>query len=933
MVVSIIIAFCLSLACPNAAIAGTTGTVQGTIVDGGNGSPVANVKVSATSPSQNYSAVSNAQGFYVIQGMIPDTYVLAYQVQGYEPATIAGVTVQQDLTLTENQHLSKSLKEIGAVRSRSAGNLVQPGQTADVYSVSGAQLNAISGGNDLHKTLYQYVQAVPGVTSTGYPAQPRIHGGSITDIAYELDGIPIKDRITGFFTTNLSNVGMGNIEVRTGGLDASESASGLGSINTVVKTGTYPGYTILSYGTSTPGRLQDLTAEYSGATANRKWSWYAALDKTGSLNSYASGLTYPALLVEGANGPGTVFTTDIIGNFHYKPNPNNDFQFLVQNGVGEFNFSYLMNRAPGEPVPLTAIPCPGNHVDPNAGVKGAVVSPTGNVGGTAPNGAACPIGLYFGTANTQNGGGNIWHHYSGLGKIQWNHIINDHSFLALRLAENYNEYVFDQPIVEANIPSIENSPDFQVSATCPLLPYQPNTPIMNSKFPGLGGRVCAQQQNWFNTGYEGNRRSEMYVGSLDYTNAISASTTIKAGISDETDANLNQSYFTFYFNPDGSWPGINSISTYPSHILAAYASLSSRHNKLLLNPGLRYQRMNYNYPGGPYSTGIWNPSFAFAYTMNPDNVLRGSFTDSTSFVGTGAVYRQGSAIFNPGGTFSALPTLIHSADLSFEHQIDSNTSIKFGPWYNNSSNIEYQYKPVTSIDPVTGKATYGPTQIANGGIRRAFGLELGLSHLDHHAVGTSWWLSGTYDNFWTNMTSALTGSYASASLPSIAPLVRNSSNPLISGTLTADLHLNNFSILPFLYYQGPSYYNTGVCYTKTMGNISCGSTSSTLYTPIWLQPERTSSGYFVLNTTLVWHPKAYPNLILGVQGTNLTNNVNDVVPCTANQLGSTPALGPGCGPFWPLGAGSSGLAAGQTGYQNYSQTPMQFQLFLTVKMP
>lgn len=924
MVAALFCAACVTL--PLSSFAGTTGTIQGTIVDAATNAPVANVRVNAAAPSGTYSSVSDGRGFYVIQGMIPDTYTVSYQAPGYEPVSLAGVTVQQDITVTENQRLSKSLREIGSVTSRSAGSLVQPGQTTNTYTVSGAQLNAISGGNDLHKTLYQYVQAVPGVTSSGYPAQPRIHGGSITDIAYELDGIPIKDRMTGFFTTNLSNVGMGNVEVRTGGLDASEAASGLGSINTIVKSGTYPGYSIFSYGVSTPGRLQDFTTELSGATANRKFSWYAALDKTGSLNSYASGLTYPALEVEGLNGPGTVYTTDILGNFHYKPNANNDFQLLFQNGLGDFNFSYLMQRAPGEPVPLTALPCPGTTVDPTG------KSPTGNVGGTAPNGAACPIGLYFGTANTQNGGGNIWHHYSGLGKLQWNHTINDHSFLALRIAENYNEYIFDQPIVEANIPAIENSPDFQVSAKCPLLPYQPGTPILNSNYPAVGGRVCAQQQNWFSTGFEGNRRSEMYLGSLDYTNAVNENVTVKAGLSDEVDDNLNNSYFTFYFNPDGSWPGINSISTYPTHVISAYGSLSVRHNKLLLNPGLRYQRMTYNYPGGPYGTGIFNPTFAFAYTMNSNNVLRGSYTDSTSFVGASYVYRQGSALFNPGGTFSANPTIVHSADLAFEHQFDTNTSIKLGPWYNNASNIFYQYKPVTSLDPVTGKATYGPTQLANGGIRKAFGFDLGINHVDHHAVGTSWWLSATYDNFWTNMTSALTGSYASAALPSIAPLVRNTSNPLISGTLTADFHANNFSLLPFLYYQGPSFYNTGVCYTKTFGTISCGSTSSSLITPIALQPEKMSSGYFVLNATALWHPKQYPGLTMGIQGTNLTNNLNDTVPCTVSQLGSTPSLGPGCSPFWPVG-NTAGVKAGTSAYQNYSQTPMQFQVFITEKLP
>ncbi len=421
--------------------------------------------------------------------------------------------------------------------------MVKPNVTSDEYTVTGDQLYALSGGNDLHKTLYQYIQGVPGITATGYQGQPRIHGGAVTDEQYEFDGIPIRDRMTGFFTTNLSNVGIKNVEVYTGGLDAAEAASGLGIINTVVKTGTYPGFGIVSYGVAADGsRLTDLTAEYGGATPNRRYSWYMALDKTDALNEYASGLDYNSVInTEGGNPPGPVKTTDIIGNFHYRPNNVDDFQFLIQNGIGDFIFSDGLQRNPGEPLPVTAVPCPGYVVNSNTA--------SGASGGTAPNGQPCPIGLYFGTANTQSGGGNFWHHYSGIGKLQWNHILNDHSFFALRFSENFNQYIFDQPIVDANIPALDNSPDFQTSPSCTAnhpAPYAPGSPIYTAN-PDGSGAECQQQQNWFSTGYIGDRRSNMWLGSLDYTNTLSENTTLKAGVSQEYDNNLDNSYFSLLF--------------------------------------------------------------------------------------------------------------------------------------------------------------------------------------------------------------------------------------------------------------------------------------------------------------------------------------------------------------------------------------------------
>ena len=927
---------------PSPAMAETTGTIAGVVRDTQSGAPIADVLVTAASPSAVRETHTDSHGYYTLQAMIPDTYTVSFQATGYTAQSTPGVTVQQGITVTANMTLSKELKTIASVHTRAAGNLVKPDVTQDEYTVSGEQLTAISGGNDMHKTLYQYIQTVPGVTATGFAGQPRIHGGSVTDVQYEFDGIPIRERMTGFFTTNLSNVGIGNVEVYTGGLNASQAAAGLGIINTVVKSGTYPAYGTVTYGTAADGsRLNDLTAEYGGATPNRRFSWYMALDKTNALNEYASGQTFPAVLVEGYNGPGPVKTTDIVGNFHYRPNNKDDFQLLYQNGIGDFVFDYLLPRSPGEPVPLTTMPCPGYVLNPNTA--------SGASGGTAPNGQPCPIGLYFGTANTNQQGGNIWHHYSGIGKIQWNHILNDHSFLAFRLAENFNQYIFDQPISDYNWPALENSPDFEVSPNCPAYPYAAGTPVLTSGPNGTGSE-CQANQNWFSTGYYGDRRSNMWLGSLDYTNQINENTLLKAGIGQEYDNNLWNTFFTWYFNGPGSqfgnWPGLNSSSSYPDHVQSAYVDVSQHLGKWLIDPGVLYQRMEYDYPGGPYSTGIWNPTFSATYTMGANDVIRGSYTDSTSFVGTGYVYRVGSSYYNPGSsTFSADPTIIHSYDLQWEHQFSPDTSIKLGPYFNKASNIFRVYRPLISVSP-TGVPKYGPTTASNGGFRQSMGLEFGLNHVDPRPVGISYWLAATYDNFWTNNTSSLVGSYGgsyTAQLPPYLPVVRSSFNPLFSATLTADIHKNEFHLYPMVYYQGPSFYQTGECAATAKWQslpgvgtpyFACGSTSSFLQKPISLLPELMSSGYWMANMTALVNIGPNKDLTIGMSIQNLFDNTHDTTPCWVTQQVNTPALDPGCAPFYPSASSGGQLLTPNTyTYQNYSTQPTQIQFFISKKIP
>lgn len=934
---------------PNPALAETTGTIAGVVRDAQSGAPIADALVTAASPSAVRETHTDSHGYYTLQAMIPDTYTVSFQASGYTPQSTQGVYVQQGITVTAGISLSKELKTIASLHARSAGSLVKPNTTQDEYTVTGDQLTAISGGNDMHKTLYQYIQAVPGVTATGFSGQPRIHGGSVTDVQYEFDGIPIRERMTGFFTTNLSNVGIGNVEVYTGGLDASQAAGGLGIINTVVKSGTYPASASVTYGAAVDGsRLNDLTVEYGGATQNRRYSWYMALDKTNALNEYASGLTYPAVLDEGFNGPGPVKTTDIIGNFHYRPNNKDDFQLLYQNGLGDFIFDYLLPRGPGQPQPLTTLPCPGYVVngptDPN--------TPSGAHGGTAPNGQPCPIGLYFGTANTNQEGGNIWHHYSGIGKVQWNHILNDHSFFALRLSENFNQYIFDQPISDYNDPAIENSSDFWVSANCPAYPYAAGSPVQSTK-PNGGGSECQANQNWFSTGYYGDRRSEMWLGSLDYTNQISQSTLLKAGIGQEYDKNLWDTFFTWYFNSPGSWssayPGLNSSSSYPDHVQSAYVDLSQHLGKFLIDPGVLYQRMEYDYPGGPYSTGIWNPTFSLTYNMGLNDVIRGSYTDSTSFVGTGYVYRLGSTLYAPQSpTFAADPTIIHSYDLQWEHEFSPSTSLKMGPYFNKASNIFRIYRPLISIDPTTGKPTYGPQIASNGGFRQSMGFEFGFNHVDPRPVGLSYWLAATYDNFWTNNTSSLTGSYGGSyanNLPPFLPVVRSSQNPLFSATLTADIHKNEFHLYPMVYYQGPSFYQAGECYASASWEAipgvaspfapsGCGSTSSFVKRPVALMPELMSSGYWMANMTALVNVGPKKDLTIGMSIQNLFDNTNDTTPCWVTQQVHTPALAPGCAPYYPTAADpGQQLTPGTYSYQNYSQQPTQIQFFITKKLP
>lgn len=938
---------CVSVAAPLPAIAGTTGTISGTITDSTTGAPVSNASVSASSPSGSLTTTSDSKGFYDLQNLTPDTYTVNVTATNYASVSIPGVIVQQDLASVQNFKLSATLTTIAHVAARSSSSLVKPDTTSDTYTVSGAQLNAISGGNDTHKTLYQYIAAIPGITGSGFPAQPRVHGGSAADISYQFDGIPINEDITGLFTTNLSNVGIGNIEVTTGGLSAANAASGIGIINTVVKTGTYPGFADFTYSATPQYRNVYETVEYGGATQDKRFSYFFSLDSTNSLNQWASGQTYPLYIVQGDDGPGVVKTTDLIANFHFRPNSKDDFQFLVQNGLGDFDWGYLMQRAPGEPVPLTADVCNGATI---VATPAGGPSYTGAEGGTAPNGATCPQGLYYGTASTQNGGGNYWTHYSGLGKLQWNHIINDHSAVALIASENFNQYIFNQPVVDANLPQFENNGIVSVG-NCPPYPYIPGTPIQTATGTP-SGRECDQEVHYFGGDYE-DRASRIYSLSAKYDNDLNANDHIELGAGQSYSDNTYIFYYEGWFNVPALWPqsypGLNFDGSYPTRDTYAYAQGDFKVHKFLLSPGLRYTTRRYDYPfDGGISANAYTPTFALNYAAGPNDVIVGSASNSASLVPSGYVYRyeppgplNGPITNNtrfyycsPYNTASCgtvpQPTRTHNYNLLWEHAFNSSTTMKVGPYYNDATNIFTDYTP---LELSGSPPTYVPVPgtegtFSNSGVRKSFGFELGVNHLDNRRQGVSWWLSATYDNFWTNTASSLTTPYGTVAFPPSTGgvLLRSSLDPPLSGTITAEFNENDMHFIPQVYLQSAVTY-----YTGALNNAGTGATTA--------KPNLTT-GWGVVNATLEFDAGRNRDLSIGIQGNNILNNVRPITPCQVSSAGAlavyaTAGLGAGCSPFLPIGGNQAGLSSATPlsfQYPNMTQSSPLFFFFITKKI-
>jgi hypothetical protein len=281
---AICLAVAFSLTTVAASFAGTTGQLEGRIVDVASGAPLAGVAVSVNSPSQTATTVTDAGGNYRFLSLAPDSYDVSFALGGYDTASQAGVSIFADQAQTLNAVLRKSISEIGHVTSRPTGDLLKAGTTSDVYSVNPTVAGAAKGliGTGGLTNAYGAVASVPGVSidggEQGWFQTVKIRGGDIDQVGYELDGIPVNRVYDNAPMTMLSSLGQQELQVYTGGTPASADAQGIsGYINQVIRTGTYPGFGNLSAGLGTPTFYHHLSAEAGGASPNRLFSYYVGI--------------------------------------------------------------------------------------------------------------------------------------------------------------------------------------------------------------------------------------------------------------------------------------------------------------------------------------------------------------------------------------------------------------------------------------------------------------------------------------------------------------------------------------------------------------------------------------------------------------------------------------------------------------------------------
>lgn len=252
--------------------AGTTGGILGFASDA-ELQPLAGVKVSAVSPSDRVATVTQANGFYSLNGLPLDTYTVTFSKEGYLARAIPDISTIQDQSTRVNAQLEPEVKTLARVIVKSSTSLVQPTVTADTYVLNRQQLSDINGTpQDLHG-FFNHTPALPGLTPDAFGI-PIIRAGAINDVGFQLDGVDNTDPVFGNLLNPGTLNGVQNVQLVTGGYDVSEGNTNSGVINEVIKRGTYPGHGQITGRAISPLYGHEVSFDFGDATPTNRFSYY-----------------------------------------------------------------------------------------------------------------------------------------------------------------------------------------------------------------------------------------------------------------------------------------------------------------------------------------------------------------------------------------------------------------------------------------------------------------------------------------------------------------------------------------------------------------------------------------------------------------------------------------------------------------------------------
>jgi outer membrane cobalamin receptor len=307
---------CFMVFAPGLASAGVTGGIQGVVRDAA-GAPLAGASVNVEGGGRSISASSQANGSFSVHDLPFGDYTVQVRADGLAPS-LDNISVGSDGVTPLDVHLvavSATAEEAAApVTVESTRLRINRSAAVSSQTIDQKQIAELPGGT---------TQSLPKVL---YATNPGFVEGSFgqvfargnhANLQYDIDGIQLPDSVSGTFGDAFSVLNIDRMEVITGGLPAEYGNRLSGVVNILTKSGGLePGGTLdLNYGSYNTFTPQ---ITYGGSTDGGHLRYYLS----GGYSSTDRGLDTPEPASETKQGQGG---TDAV---HDQSSGNNQFAKL-----------------------------------------------------------------------------------------------------------------------------------------------------------------------------------------------------------------------------------------------------------------------------------------------------------------------------------------------------------------------------------------------------------------------------------------------------------------------------------------------------------------------------------------------------------------------------------------------------------------------------
>jgi outer membrane receptor protein involved in Fe transport len=209
----LVISLALALLSVSALQAGITGKISGKIVDSQDGSPLPAVNVILDGSS--LGAATDAEGDFSLLNLPAGTYTLIVRMMGYQEMRFQGVRVNADLTTWIDVKLNKTvLQSAEEIIVQVKPDLLRFDVTSKMSLVEARDLQdlPVVSVQELLKTQAGFTEDASG--------EIHVRGGRGKEILYIVDGMPLKDPMTGQPATLINPQSVQEMEVLSGTYNA-----------------------------------------------------------------------------------------------------------------------------------------------------------------------------------------------------------------------------------------------------------------------------------------------------------------------------------------------------------------------------------------------------------------------------------------------------------------------------------------------------------------------------------------------------------------------------------------------------------------------------------------------------------------------------------------------------------------------------------------